>query len=96
MQIGSVTSEEYEGNPKPRLYRLIKSKGLVVYYGLKNEGKEKILKRIESKYINSDFPISISIAKTNSEKTKEEINGINDYFETYKYFNENNFGDFLQ
>ena len=32
-QVGSVTFEPYEGNPKPRLYRLPKSKGLVVYYG---------------------------------------------------------------
>lgn len=94
MQVGSVTSDSYEGNPKPRLVRLKKSKALVVYYGLKNEGKEMILKRLKKKFIPKDFRISISIAKTNSDKTCTEESGVVDYFDTYKYFNENEFGDF--
>ncbi len=94
MQVGSVTSDEYEGNPTPRLYRLKKSNGLVVYYGLKNEGKEKVLKRLKNKNIPKNFPISISIAKTNSDKTKDEKDGIEDYYETYKYFNDKEFGSF--
>src|SRR3989344_5209317 len=39
-EVGSITGEPCEGNPKPRLWRLKKSKSLVVYYGLKNEGCE--------------------------------------------------------
>ena len=45
-EIGSITGEKCEGNPKPRLWRLKKSKALVVYYGLKNEGAEKISEKI--------------------------------------------------
>jgi dihydroorotate dehydrogenase len=47
-EVGSITGEPCEGNPKPRLWRLEKSKGLVIYYGLKNEGCEKISKRLKT------------------------------------------------
>src|SRR3989344_2286407 len=42
MTVGTVTYQLYEGNPKPRLYRLKKSQALVVNYGLKNIGANKI------------------------------------------------------
>src|SRR4030066_476298 len=68
-EIGSVTGEPCEGNPKPRLWRLKESKGLVVYYGLKNEGCEKISKRLKSK--DFQIPIGTSIAKTNCPETAD-------------------------
>ncbi len=79
MQVGSVTLKAYEGNPKPRLYRLPKSKGIVVYYGLKNTGVEKIIQKIKG-FGRIKFPYSVSIAKTNDSCTVELLDGINDYF----------------
>lgn len=93
MELGSVTLDPYKGNPKPRLYRLPKSKALVVYYGLMNEGIHKILPRIK-KVSNSKSAVGISVAKTNSEKTSTEEGGIKDYYECLKYINENDAGDY--
>jgi len=45
-EIGSVTGEPCEGNPRPRLWRLPTSKGLVVWYGLKNDGAEAVARRL--------------------------------------------------
>lgn len=81
-EIGSFTSEPCEGNPKPRLWRLPKSEGLVVWYGLKNEGAIAISKRLQDKKFK--FPVGISIAKTNSPDTCETETGIADYVKTYK------------
>jgi dihydroorotate dehydrogenase len=83
-EVGSITGEPCEGNSKPRLWRLEKSKGLVVYYGLKNEGCERIARRLK----NKTFQISIgtSIAKTNSKKTIGFEEGIADYLKSYKKF----------
>ncbi|MBU1728206.1 quinone-dependent dihydroorotate dehydrogenase, partial [Patescibacteria group bacterium] len=47
-EIGSITGEPCQGNKKPRLWRLKKSKALVVYYGLKNDGCEIISKRLKN------------------------------------------------
>lgn len=52
MEIGTITGEPCIGNPKPRLWRLIQSKSLLVYYGLKNRGAEEIAKRLQKKNIS--------------------------------------------
>lgn len=83
-EVGSITGEPCEGNPKPRLWRLKKSEALVVYYGLKNEGCERIAARLQTKKFN--FPIGISIAKTNCAATAEAEAGIEDYFKAYRAF----------
>lgn len=83
-EIGSITMLPYEGNPKPRLYRLKKSRGLVVNYGLKNDGYKKIFNRIKN--LKSSIPFGISIAKTNCKKTTGLKEGTKDYITTYQKF----------
>lgn len=61
--IGTVTNEPYEGNPKPRLGRLIKSKALLVNKGFKSSGIDKVLSDLEDK--DFKIPIGISIGKSN-------------------------------
>lgn len=84
VEVGSITGEPCEGNPKTRLWRLPKSKSLVVYYGLKNDGAEKISKRLLNKQFK--IPIGISVAKTNSEQTVGAHEGVADYVKAYKAF----------
>ncbi|MDO8657747.1 MAG: quinone-dependent dihydroorotate dehydrogenase [Candidatus Levybacteria bacterium] len=83
-EVGSITGEPCEGNPKPRLFRLKKSQSLVVYYGLKNKGAEEISNRLKNKRFN--IPVGISIAKTNNKETCELSAGIKDYVKAYKAF----------
>ncbi|MFH1284898.1 MAG: quinone-dependent dihydroorotate dehydrogenase [Candidatus Peregrinibacteria bacterium] len=81
-EIGSITGEKCEGNPRPRLWRLKKSKGLVVYYGLKNEGCAQIAARLKNEKFH--VPIGVSVAKTNSKNTVKKEEGIKDYVKAYK------------
>lgn len=83
-EVGSITGEPCTGNPRPRLWRLKKSNALVVYYGLKNEGCEKIAARLRNKKFK--FPVGTSIAKTNSVSTVETKEGISDYVKAFKQF----------
>ena len=84
LEIGSITGMPCSGNPKPRLWRLKKSKSLVVYYGLKNDGCEVIAKRLRGKKFQTR--IGISIAKTNCKETVDTEKGIEDYFKAYTAF----------
>ncbi|MFH1533756.1 MAG: quinone-dependent dihydroorotate dehydrogenase [Nitrospirota bacterium] len=90
-EVGSITGEPCEGNPKPRLWRLKKSKGLIVYYGLKNEGCEKIAKKLKNKKF--DIPVGISIAKTNCKATATTEAGIKDYAKAFKVLHD--LGDYF-
>jgi dihydroorotate dehydrogenase len=92
-EIGSVTHNAYQGNPKPRLFRLPKSKGLVVYYGLMNDGVKALAPKFTN-HILADTIIGMSIAKTNCVATSTEEGGIQDYFECLKYATENNLADY--
>ncbi|OGI82047.1 hypothetical protein A3B93_02405 [Candidatus Nomurabacteria bacterium RIFCSPHIGHO2_02_FULL_42_24] len=82
-ELGSITGEYCDGNPKPRLWRLKKSKSLVVYYGLKNDGCKIISKRLQNKKFK--IPIGISVAKTNCKETVETEKAIVDYFKAYPF-----------
>lgn len=90
-EIGSITGESCEGNPKPRLWRLTKSEGLIVYYGLKNDGCEKIAKKIKNTKFH--IPLGISIAKTNCKETAKKEAGIQDYIKAFSTLK--NIGDYI-
>ena len=91
VEIGSITGEACDGNPKPRLWRLKKEKSLRVNYGLKSEGCEKVARRFRSK--RSKVPVAVSIARTNNKDTIELSKGIEDYFKSYRCFRK--YGDLL-
>lgn len=83
-EIGSITGEYCTGNAKPRLWRLIKSQALVVYYGLKNDGCEKISARLKDRKFK--IPIGVNVAKTNCKNTTTTEEGIADYVKAYRHF----------
>ncbi|MFQ5474506.1 MAG: quinone-dependent dihydroorotate dehydrogenase, partial [Candidatus Nanoarchaeia archaeon] len=83
-EVGSVTGEPCEGNPKPRLWRLPQSKSLVVFYGLKNRGCKAISKKLKGKKFK--IPLGVSVAKTNDASTISVAAGIADYVKAFKSF----------
>jgi len=104
MEVGSVTGRPCAGNARPRLWRLPKSRSLIVYYGLKNDGAEEIVKRLRqtclpagrsNRFRRPDrFPVGISIAKTNDNQTITTETGIADYVSAYQKFVEAGIGDY--
>jgi dihydroorotate dehydrogenase len=93
-EIGSVTARLCEGNPKPRLKRMIKSQGLIVYKGLKNEGVDKVIDRLKRTKKPDGMIWGISIAKTNDPKSCTVQDGIEDYAYSLKRLVESDTGDF--
>ncbi len=81
-EVGSITGEPCAGNPKPRLWRLKKSKSIAVYYGLNNDGCEAIAARLRDNSFR--IPMGMSIAKTNSPDTVPMQAGIDDYVKAYR------------
>lgn len=61
--IGTITLEDYQGNPVPRLGRFPSSKGLLVNKGLKNLGAVATIEKLKKKSLQ--IPTAISIASTN-------------------------------
>lgn len=78
---GSVTFHSCDGNPHPWYYRLPRQKSLVVYAGLPNHGTANALARIRQykDRILNNFPLVVSVAKTNSPKACKDKDAIDDY-----------------
>nr|WP_232805591.1 quinone-dependent dihydroorotate dehydrogenase [Glycomyces xiaoerkulensis] len=64
-EIGTVTGVPQPGNPKPRLYRMPASQGLVNRMGFNNDGAEALAARLASAP-PVDCPLGISIGKSKS------------------------------
>lgn len=92
-QIGTITNMSYKGNPKPRLYRLPKSKSILVNYGLKNIGVDAIIKKINNRR-HDNVVLSMSIGRTNCKETADPEFGINDIHSCFQKIIDSNLGNF--
>lgn len=94
-EIGSVTAHHCEGNPLPRMTRLIRNKSLVVYKGLRNHGVDVLIQKLKRTPRGKSFVIGISIARTNKQQTATNAEaGIADYVESFKKLNGAGIGDY--
>lgn len=91
-ELGSFTGEVCPGNPGRRLFRMVKSKSIVVWYGLNNQGADKISKRLA----NTDFGklrVGINAAKSNITPEFDLQDSIDDYVKTMTCFKD--IGDYF-
>src|SRR3989344_9014677 len=82
--VGTITNIPYEGNPKPRLGRLPKSKSLLVNKGFKSEGVDEVIKKL--KRLRFEIPIGLSVGRSNSATLKTIEESIGDIIESFKKF----------
>ncbi|DAZ96480.1 TPA: LOW QUALITY PROTEIN: hypothetical protein N0F65_008347 [Lagenidium giganteum] len=47
VEIGSVTPKPQDGNPRPRVFRLVEDRGVINRYGFNSEGLEAVAKRLD-------------------------------------------------
>lgn len=84
-ELGSFTGEVCPGNPGRRLFRMIKSKAIVVWYGLNNQGAEKIAERLKD--VNfGQLKVGINAAKSNITPEFVLQDSIEDYLKTLTAF----------
>lgn len=62
-EVGSITGQAYRGNPKPWARRMVRNQSLVVNYGLRSQGVERVAQRLERTRVS--MPYGVSVAKSN-------------------------------
>jgi dihydroorotate dehydrogenase len=96
-EIGSTTAHPCEGNPRPRLTRLIRNKSLVVWKGLRNKGVDTLIAKLRRTPRAPHYVLGISIARTNEEASATDAEaGIRDYVESFKKLAAADIGDFAR
>ena len=88
-EIGTVTPMPQDGNPKPRLFRLIEDQSIQNAMGFNNKGSDFMLQRLEKLYF-FDYPLGINIGKN---KMTPEDEALKDYEILFKAFKD--YGDYI-
>ena len=78
VEIGTVTRHTQSGNPKPRLFRLVKDEALINRMGFNNDGADQVAKRLTSlRASGARLPIvGVNIGKS---KVTELVDAVSDY-----------------
>lgn len=63
VEVGSVSAHPSAGNPAPRLWRIPADEGIVVYYGVPNEGADQVRVRLARR--PHAVPVGVNIVNTN-------------------------------
>lgn len=75
VEIGTVTAEAQPGNPKPRLFRLVRDRALVNRMGFNNDGALAAARRLAARRRSTDI-VGVNIGKT---KRVAEADAIADF-----------------
>jgi dihydroorotate dehydrogenase subfamily 2 len=93
--VGTVTAKAYEGNPKPRLMRLPKSKSLLVNKGFKSEGAPAVAGRLDGKKLEGKT-IGISVGSSNCPEVDTVNKAIDDYLFTFDLFKNKKYAQYFE
>jgi dihydroorotate dehydrogenase len=63
VEIGSVSAWPSDGNPRPRLFRIPEDRGIVVGYGVPNDGAETVRRRLDA--YRPPVALGVNLVKTN-------------------------------
>jgi dihydroorotate dehydrogenase len=63
VEIGSVSADPSAGNPRPRLFRVIDERAIVVHYGVPNDGAAKVAERLGRP--RPAVPLGVNVVSTN-------------------------------
>lgn len=82
-EIGSVSAQPSEGNPRPRAFRLPKDRALINRMGLNNEGAEAIARRLDDRLQQCSRPVGVNIAKTHDPAITGD-DAVDDYCRSFR------------
>ncbi len=88
IEVGTVTPEPQEGNPKPRLFRLPQDNGLINRMGFNNQGVEKLRRRLRSRYASVVIGGNIGKNKVtpNENATDDYLKCLESLYDVVDYF----------
>ncbi len=89
-EVGTITPLAQDGNPKPRIFRLVEDEGVINRLGFNNEGHDEALKRLEARKHNSGIlGVNIGANKTSQDFVADYEKGIEKFFGVASYYTAN-------
>jgi dihydroorotate dehydrogenase len=88
-EIGSVTPKPQDGNPKPRVFRLINDRAVINRLGFNNGGHGAALSRLERRAKQGIVGVNVGANKDSGDRTGDYVAGISTFYDVASYFTVN-------
>ena len=85
VEVGTVTPLEQYGNPKPRVFRLVKDQALINRLGFNNLGAENVSNRIKSNSQGGILGINIGPNKDSDDRLNDYLIGLRTFHDIADY-----------
>lgn len=88
-EIGTVTPKPQDGNPKPRIFRLVEDEGVINRLGFNNQGHDAALTRLKNAQIKGVVGVNIGANKDSADRVADYVSGIETFYDVATYFTAN-------
>jgi dihydroorotate dehydrogenase len=85
-EIGTVTPLPQVGNPKPRVFRLIRDRALINRLGFNNAGHIRVKARLAMRERNGVMGVNVGANKDSADRTADYVQGIETFYDDADYF----------
>ena len=85
-EIGTVTPLPQVGNPKPRVFRLIRDRGLINRLGFNNAGHMRVKARLRLRDKEGWMGVNVGANKEAADRTGDYVQGIETFYDDADYF----------
>ena len=85
-EIGTVTPLPQVGNPKPRVFRLIRDRALINRLGFNNAGHIRVKARLGMREKNGVMGVNVGANKDSADRTGDYVRGIEIFYDDADYF----------
>lgn len=88
-EVGTTTPKPQQGNPAPRVYRLVADRGVINRLGFNNEGHAAALARLEADPPIGIIGVNIGANKDSKDRVADYVAGIETFYDVASYFTVN-------
>jgi dihydroorotate dehydrogenase len=88
-EIGTVTPRAQEGNPKPRIFRLVEDDAVINRLGFNNAGHAAALERLKACRRDALIGVNIGANKDSADRVADYVAGIRTFYDVARYFTAN-------
>ncbi|MDX2158651.1 MAG: quinone-dependent dihydroorotate dehydrogenase [Hyphomicrobiaceae bacterium] len=91
-EIGTVTPLPQPGNPKPRVFRLIRDRAVINRLGFNNQGHEAALRRLQARRAerrDGIVGVNIGANKDTADRSADYVSGLEAFYGVASYFTVN-------
>jgi dihydroorotate dehydrogenase len=85
-EIGTVTPRPQEGNPRPRVFRLLQDRALINRLGFNNSGHAAALERLNRRQPAGVVGVNVGANKDATDRAADYVAGVRTFYDVASYF----------